>query len=127
MSNINKSFWNTIKYFKKDEFDCKCGCGLNYVDKNSVSRLDTARILAGVPFVLNSACRCIAHNKKVKGSETSSHLKGFAFDIAVDNTSHRFIILTSLLKVGFKRIGIYKNFIHVDGDLTKSQNVIWYK
>jgi len=119
--------WKSVKYFKKSEFTCKCGCGLNNIDYSLVQKLDFARELAGIPFVLHSACRCPKHNKDVGGSVTSSHLRGYAVDIDVIDSYHRFKILVALLGVGFNRLGIYSNFIHADIDLDKSQNVIWYK
>ena len=119
--------WNKIKHFKKSEFACKCGCGLNCIDFDLVKKLDFAREIAGVPFVITSACRCSSHNKEVGGLSNSSHLRGFAVDIAVTDSYHRFKILVALLGVGFNRLGVYSDFIHADIDLDKPQNVIWYK
>jgi len=127
MDNRRRFNWDLIHNFKKDEFDCKCNCGKNNIDDELITMLNEARILADVSFVVNSACRCDEHNHNVGGSKTSSHPKGFAVDIKVTSSINRMKILTALLKVGFKRIGIYKNFIHVDNDKSKPLNVIWYK
>jgi len=123
----NSDFWKTSTYFKKHEFTCRCGCGFSDIDLELVRRLNVARSKSRVPFNINSACRCSSHNSSVKGSPTSSHLKGLAVDIHVENPRDRYIILTSLMDVGFKRFGVYKNFIHCDIDDTKEQHVIWYK
>lgn len=123
----NKIFWSSIPFFKEYEFRCKCGCEFNCISHKLVEKLNKARFIADVPFVINSACRCRNHNVAVGGSVTSSHLKGFAIDIKVHNDSERFIILNALLTVGFKRLGVYKNFIHCDIDNDKHENVIWYK
>ena len=120
-------FWNKIKHFNKNEFACKCSCGLNCIDRELVEKLDFAREIAGVPFVINSACRCLKHNKEVGGVSDSSHLKGVAVDIAIKNSSHRFKVLVALLGAGFNRIGIYRNFIHVDIDEEKISSVVWYR
>lgn len=88
-------------------------------------KLDEARELAGIPFIINSAYRTPEHNAKIGGSPNSSHLKGLAVDISVTNSTQRFIVLKALLDVGFTRIGIADTFIHVDLDKDKSQQVIW--
>lgn len=88
--------------------------------------LDDARDLASTPFKVNSGYRCSVHNKNIKGSPTSSHLKGLAADIATPNSHTRYLILKALLNVGFKRIGIYKTFIHVDIDTDKPQEIAFY-
>jgi len=121
------NLWLGAKHFEQKEFECSCGCGFNAVDSKLVHYLDIARDFAGVPFKINSACRCSKHNEDVMGSPSSSHLKGMAADIAVLDSLDRYSILSALMSVGFKRIGVYKNFIHVDVDNSKLQNVIWYK
>lgn len=119
-------FWETVEYFKQSEFDCKCGCGLNNVDTELVFKLNRARKIARTTFFITSSCRCKEHNNKVGGSNNSTHLDGEAFDIGCLQSEKRYKILNSLIRVGFTRIGIYKDFIHVDGDTEKSQNVIWH-
>ena len=113
-----------MKYFKDSEFQCPC-CGKNEMNKPFCRKLDAAREIAGIPFKLNSAYRCKKHNNSVGGTEDSSHTKGLAADIYVFGTRERFLILNALLSVGFNRIGIGKNFVHVDNDLSKDEEVIW--
>ena len=122
----NEEFWGLIPYFKKSEFDCKCGCGQNNISQDFVKQLSQARYLSQTPFNINSACRCSSHNSEVEGSQTSSHIKGLAVDIKVNSSVDRFNIIQSLTACGFKRIGVYKTFIHVDIDSSKSQDVMWY-
>jgi len=93
---------------------------------NTRLKLNRARDLAGVPFVVNSAYRCKEYNRAVGGSERSAHTKGYAMDIKCLESRDRFKILNALLSVGFKRIGVYGTFIHVDDDPTLPTNVIWY-
>jgi uncharacterized protein YcbK (DUF882 family) len=78
-----------------------------------------------VPYVINSAFRSPAHNKIVKGKTNSAHLDGVAFDVKAINSSQRFRILYGAIKAGFKRIGVYETFIHIDNSTTKDQEVIW--
>ena len=119
--------WNEIKNFNENEFDCHCGCGLNNINTDLVYKLDEARELAGVAFSINSACRCKKRNTSEGGEKLSSHLDGLAVDIKVLGSAHRFLILKSLLAVGFTRIGVYETFIHCDIDETKPRNVVWYE
>lgn len=106
------------KYFK--ELD-----NLDKMDKTFLLKLDEARELAGIPFIINSAFRTPEHNAKIGGKPNSSHLRGLAVDIKATDSRTRFLILNALIHVGFTRIGIADTFIHVDLSLDKSQQVIW--
>ena len=112
-------------YFTDSEFECKCHCGKNNIDPDLVILLNEARELAKIPFVVSSGCRCGAHNRKVGGSPNSSHRTGLAADIEAGDSNTRFIIIQSLLQVGFSRIGIGRDFEHVDIDHGKDSMVAW--
>jgi len=115
-------------YFKDSEFNCKCGeCGLGIkeMNKTTIMRLNIARGISNVPYVLNSAMRCPSHNIVEGGSPTSSHLFGYAVDIRVLNGSYRWKILNGLWEAKFRRIGIGKTFIHADDDPNKPAGVVW--
>lgn len=117
------------KYFHPHEFKCKCGrCkkGFAQMDVDLLERLEMARMVAGVPFVITSAMRCADWNEKVGGIPTSSHLDGYAVDLSVRDNKTRYKIFNSLIRTGFHRIGIYKNFIHTDLDPSKPANRIWW-
>lgn len=113
-----------MKYFKKSEFACPC-CGENLISDKLTQKLDEAREIAQVPFVVNSGYRCKVHNKNEGGKENSSHLRGLACDIKAKTSSDRFAILSSLIKVGFNRIGVSDTFIHCDIDQSLPNKVIW--
>ena len=113
-----------MKYFTDKELACPC-CGQNKMDNKFSNKLDRARGYANIPFVITSGYRCPAHNEEVGGSKTSSHLKGIAVDIAINNPIQRCKIFLALLSVGFSRFGIGKNFIHVDIDPDKPGCCIW--
>ncbi len=112
------------EYFTYEELSCPC-CGKNNFDLVIKGRLNQAREIAGIPFNVNSACRCEKHNKEIGGSPTSSHLLGLAMDIAITSDHERFLILSSLILLRFKRIEIGIDYIHVDGDDNKTQEVCW--
>ena len=75
---------NNIKYFKKEEFNCKCGCGLNNIDIRLVKILDEIREYFGKPCIITSGCRCLNYNVKVGGITGSKHTKGEAADIWIN-------------------------------------------
>ena len=116
-----------MSYFKKEEFTCKCGCGFNCISHELVAKLEAARMGVGRVIIINSGCRCRAHNLAVGGSEMSSHMFGTAVDIRTpaDDDEYRWLLVTALIFVGIKRIGIRKDFIHVDVSPTKSNNRMW--
>jgi zinc D-Ala-D-Ala carboxypeptidase len=81
--------------------------------------------LANIPFTINSAYRSPEQNARVGGKPNSSHLRGLAVDIRVNDSSTRYIVLNALISVGFNRIGVEGSFIHVDDDKSKSDKVVW--
>lgn len=114
------------KYFKREDFTCKCGCGLNNISDDLVDKLDQAREIAGIPFVVNCGTRCPKHNKEEKGEIDSAHLYGLACDISAPTSGQKFLIVSALIKVGFTRLGVYSTFIHGDIDTKKPQKMIWH-
>jgi uncharacterized protein YcbK (DUF882 family) len=116
--------FNNFTYQEFDSPDSP-GSGAKFMSDEFITKLDYARDLAGIPFKINSGYRTKAHNKKVKGSPNSSHMKGLAADIHCADNKSRFTILTSLIAAGFNRIGIAKTFIHVDLDTNKDTGVNW--
>ena len=120
-----------LKNFKLEEFDSADfkGSG-NNMDADFMQLLDRARTEAGIPFKINSGYRTESHNAKVGGkpktntSKGSSHMYGLAADIGCTDSNTRQKIITALVKVGFKRFGVAKSFVHVDLDNDKS-NAIW--
>ena len=116
----------TAKYFSESEFrKCTPSCSLQDMNWQLMSKLDLARELAGIPFVINSAFRSEEWERSHGRNATSSHCKGLAVDIRCRTYSNRWKVLNALLKAGFTRIGIGKTYIHADIDTTKSQCVIW--
>jgi uncharacterized protein YcbK (DUF882 family) len=119
-------------HFELSEFDSpdEIGSG-KAMDSNFLDMLDYARGIADIPFKITSGFRTPSHNAYVGGvqaglkSKGSSHLFGYAADIAAPTSRQKYIIIDSLLKAGFNRIGVGKTFIHVDNDPDKDPDVIW--
>lgn len=112
--------------FRKSEFTCKCGCGKNYISKSLMYKLETAREIAGIPFIVTSGYRCEKHNKNVGGVPNSTHTRGLASDIKYSNDNELFCIVNGLIKAGFLRILIYpkRKFVHVDIDYNLRVRII---
>ena len=102
---------------------CKCGCGYDPTPNFIKIMINYAEEIAGIDFDITSWSRCVSHNSSVKGSPTSSHLKGIAVDIYTRDNEERFRVLKGLLRSGFERILIYNNFIHADMDETKTMKI----
>ena len=115
-----------MRHFIIEEFLCPCcGRGVEEMSEGLLYMLDTARDIAGIPFIINSGFRCTKHNKEVGGSPASSHLEGVAVDIKADNSKKRYLIVKALMQAGFHRIGIGKNFVHADIDPAKTASLMW--
>jgi hypothetical protein len=125
MTDDLKRFFQNVKYFSPMEFYCNCGCKHVRFNKELILMLDYCRILLGQPVIINSATRCPALNAEVGGSPTSSHLQGFAVDIAATTGYYKYDLVAQLYRAGFNRIGIGPAFIHADIDHDKPQGVLW--
>lgn len=122
-----------MRYFTVSEFDSpdQVNSG-EMMDPDFLAMLDEARDCAGIPFVISrgGGFRTVAYNRQLikegyPASRKSSHLLGLAADIYCTDSRSRYIILDALQEVGFTRIGIAPNFIHVDLDTNKPQHRIW--
>ena len=114
---LSENFW-------RDEFSCGCNCGSDTIDNQLVQTLQKLRSAYGKPIKINSGVRCGQHNEKVGGAKYSSHLYGFAVDIACTDSSNRWE-LVALCQRMFRRVGVYDGWVHVDVDIQKPQDVMW--
>lgn len=121
---------NSLHYFsplndKNIDFD--------KVDLDSLVLLDHARDIAGVPFVINSNYRSPEHSVEVGGMKDDSHTEDpcSAFDISCKradgtwNSQAAYKIVKALFEVGFPRIGVGKNHVHVDNSPHLPAEVMW--
>ena len=81
-----KSFWEEIEYFTREEFKCKCGgkyCnGFPAEPREDIVRIvNQLRKNLGVPVTIVSGLRCKEWNRIQKGVATSQHMYGEAADI----------------------------------------------
>jgi uncharacterized protein YcbK (DUF882 family) len=120
-----KKDWDSFKYFKRDEFHCKCGkCGGFPVepDLKLVALLEKIREHFGVPVTITSGVRCKTHNTNCGGATSSQHLKGTAADIKVKGVApEKVAAYAETLLPGTGGIGRYETFTHVDVRKNKSR------
>ena len=117
-----------FRHFKYEEFDSPDSPGSGYNMRDSfMMKLDYARKLANTPFRITSGYRTPSHNAAVKGSSTSSHMKGWAADIEARSPALAARIIAALYYAGVRRIGYYpsKKFIHADCDPSKPSPAFW--
>lgn len=112
--------WDSIKYFKRDEFRCKCGgkfCnGFDYEpSKLLVETCDKVREHFGKPMIVSSGVRCDTHNLNVGGVANSRHLFGRAVDFMVTGVKSSVVLdyVKTLPEVAYC-YAIDINYIHMD-------------
>ena len=119
--------WDEIKYFKKQEFACKCGKYCNgypaEIDMNMVKIADQIRNRIGKPITINSGLRCKTHNANVGGVSNSQHLLGKAADLGCPAgcTPTQMASIAEEIMGDTGGIGIYPWGIHIDTRSTKSR------
>lgn len=121
------TLWDGIKYFKKQEFACKCGKYCNGypvdIDMNMVKIADQIRVKIGKPITINSGLRCKTHNANVGGVSNSQHLYGNAADLGCPSgcTPAQMASIAEEIMGDTGGIGIYSWGIHIDTRSTKSR------
>ncbi len=113
---------NNIKIadnFSLSEFMCPC-CKRVMLHPKLLKLLVNLRKTYGEPVIINSGYRCEPYNKQVGGVPTSYHLFGMAADIYIRNIPLMELAIQADL-VGFKGIGIYNTFLHLDVRPTKAR------
>lgn len=80
-------FWDDIKYFRKAEFVCRCGCGADKMEEKLIKAADKVRGHFNAPANVTSGRRCTKHNANVGGVSNSRHLSGKAMDFSISGFS----------------------------------------
>lgn len=130
-ANSGGDWWKDVKYFKRDEFKCKCGgkyCNGFPVepDEQLVKLCDKIRAHYGKPFTPNSAIRCKKYNAlpRIGGATNSQHLYGTAADIpasALGVSPKTLYAFVETLMPNTGGIGLYSWGVHVDTRKTKAR------
>ena len=116
--------------FNKAEFDCKCGCEMPKEVLINIQKLanqlQILRNKVGVSVKINSAYRCIKHNKSIGGVSNSQHVLGKASDVVINGfkASKTFDLISDLINDGDMLqggLGAYNSFTHYDTRKTKAR------
>lgn len=106
------SFWDQIKYFKPEEFTCRCGCGRNGMEASFMYTLEGFRATCGFPIIITSGYRCPDHNEKISSTgRAGPHTTGCAADISIAGV-FAFKVLSLCDRAGFTGIGIKQHGVH---------------
>lgn len=123
--------WNEINHWKEDEFRHP-----ELLRPKMVDMLDDLRDQYPTALIVSSSWRDPVHNKKVGGASNSSHIvapDGFYSGIDLTTpanvfTGHEYFLIQKVAyRVGFRRIGLYKDFAHIHLDIEERlpQDVLW--
>jgi len=112
-------------HFSLDEFRCKCGCNQVIVHPDLIEVLENVREFSGVPIQITSGFRCPDHNAAVGGTPDSAHLTGEAADFFVSGNKDRFKFLEAFFIYGGLRVGVGKDFLHMDVSHDLPAEVCW--
>jgi len=103
------------KNYSRSEFACKCGCGFDTVDTETLDVLQKLRDHFNESVRITSGCRCAKYNKRIGGAKRSKHVQGRATDIQVANILPAKV--ANYLSAAYPRkygIGRYSTFTHID-------------
>lgn len=118
--------WTRWPDFPKHEMTCKCGeCGLALMQPHVMDSLQVLRTRIGRPLGISSGYRCPKHNKAVRSTSTN-HTGGWAVDIKCKAGGLRYDVLSEAPRLGFTRIGIHNDFIHLDMNPNMPQKIVWF-
>lgn len=116
----------TYKYFSNDDFQrATPSCNIADMSPALLQRLDRAREIAGIPFVVTSAYRPQEWEKSHGRSGNGAHPRGMAVDIRCRNSSDRWRIAFAAFAAGFPRIGVARGFVHLDICEDLPHPVLW--
>ncbi len=103
-------------HFYISEFVCKDPDeiqGKVFIEMELIERLECFRLLIKKPLIVTSGYRTPEWNHRVNGSPKSRHILGQAADIKM-NSYDKERIMVFAVHAGFKGIGFYDTFIHLD-------------
>jgi len=98
---------NITDNFSRAEYACKCGCGKDDIKDELAIKVQQVRDILGRSITINSGIRCSNHNTTIKATPTSSHIDGWAADLAYPVSRHGYDLLNVVMKV-FVRVGLQR-------------------
>lgn len=115
---VGGTFWDTVKYFSREEFRCRCGkCGgfPAEPERKLVQLADGVRAHFGREAQVSSGVRCRKHNAAVGGVANSRHLTGKAMDFSIPGVSGEILLAYVKAQPGVNyAYHIGGGFVHMD-------------
>lgn len=105
---------------------CVPSCKFEDLNSRFVEQLLFAQRYVGFQFTITSAFRSQAYEREKGRKGDSAHCKGLAVDISTRDSHTRYKVVLACAMAGISRIGIGKNFVHVDVDETKAHPIIFH-
>ena len=104
------------EHFNEKELACRCGCSVNLATPELLTALELFRCLVGVPVTINSATRCVVHNRAEGGAPNSAHVRGLAADVMVSGLTAAQLEAVARQVPTIQGIGRddRKGYIHID-------------
>jgi uncharacterized protein YcbK (DUF882 family) len=101
------------EFFYRHEVACKCGCGADSMDVETLQLADEVRRFNNSPITPTSGHRCLNHNRAIGSEDTSQHVKARALDLPVADPRavYQYLCWKYTERYGF---GLYESFVHVD-------------
>lgn len=114
-------------YFSEKEFNkCTPFCSREDMEQDFLYLMDDIRRKAGIPLIINCAYRSREYDIKKGRSGNSAHTHGLAVDFKCLNNQTRQKIILAAVQCGVTRMGIGRDFIHVDmGERVGLPKAIW--
>lgn len=105
---------------------CVPRCEEKDLHPDLVSMLKSMQSLIGWPLLITSGFRPKTWEFSRGRDGSSSHTKKLAVDVSASDSHARYKIVVAAGAVGVPRIGIGKNFVHLDIDETKVHPIMWH-
>lgn len=102
-----------FRYFVREDFACRCGCGRNEIPDSFIHDVDELREACGFPLVVTSGWRCENHPREARKERPGEHNRAAA-DLKASNGYMLYVIQEKAYALGFRGIAAGKGFVHVD-------------
>mgnify|MGYP006115268753 FL=1 len=100
-------------YYNRHEIACKCGCGLDSMDGETLTLADECRDFVGESITPSSGARCFEHNVAVGSNNHSQHPKCRAMDLPVKHPKVLYDYLCEAYPNSYG-FGLYSWGVHID-------------
>lgn len=111
-----------------DFSQCVPACDVSQIHPELADKLRSIQSILGWPLTFTSGFRPKSWElaKGRDGSSTHSKTPGLAVDVSAIDSHTRYKVVIAAGAVGIPRIGVGKNFVHLDIDETKPHPIMFH-